>query len=89
MACKAAHWLLSVVVLLALELLKSKILPVLTRVWYRKAQPTFLVVVAIVRKHVWRARNHTNSAPEANITHFQGELLEMLVRIVCTQLGWL
>lgn len=72
-----------VVVLVALELLKSKTLTFLTCAWYKESDATFPDVIALVRRRIWRARNHTNSSPKANSTYFQDDLLETLLDIVC------
>ncbi len=73
----------SVVVLVALELLKSKTLTILSCAWYKKTDATFSDVIALVRRHIWHARNYTNSSPEPNSTYFQDDLLETLLDIVC------
>jgi len=73
----------SVVVLVALELLKSETLTILTCAWYKKTDATFSDVIALVRRHIWHARNYTNSSPEPNSTYFQDDLLETLLDIVC------
>ncbi len=79
----ALFGMFSVVVLVALELLKSKTLTISTCAWYKKSAATFSDIIALVRRHIWHARNYTNSSPEADSTYFQDDLLEILLDIVC------
>lgn len=73
----------SVVVLIALELLKSKTLTIQTCAWYQKTDATFSDVIASVRRHIWHFRNYTNSSPEPDSSYFKDDLLETLLDIVC------
>ena len=79
----ALFGMFSVVVLVALELLKSKTLTILTCAWYKKSDATFSDVIALVRRHIWHARNYTISSSEPHLIHFQDDLLETLLDIVC------
>jgi hypothetical protein len=73
----------SAVVLIGLELLKSKTLPVQTCAWYQKTDATFSDVIALVRRHIWHSRNYTNSLPEPESSYLKDDLLETLLDIVC------
>jgi hypothetical protein len=73
----------SVVVLIALELLKSKTLTIQTCAWYQKTDATFSDVIASVRRHIWHFRNYTNSSPEPDSSYLKDDLLETLLDIVC------
>lgn len=73
----------SVVVLIALELLKSKTLTIQTCAWYQKTDATFSDVIASVRRHIWHFRNYTNSSPKPDSSYFKDDLLKTLLDIVC------
>lgn len=82
-ATPALFAMFSVVVLIALELLKTETLTILTCAWYKKSDATFSDIIALVRRHIWHARNYTKSSSERNPTYFQGDLLETLLDVVC------
>lgn len=73
----------SIVVLMALELLKSKPMPVLNCAWYKKSDATFSDVIALVRRHIWYSRNYNNSSNAPDSTYFQGNLFKTLLYLVC------
>src|SRR5215475_666273 len=59
--------LFSLVTVLALKLSQDGQIPVPETAWYHKEEPTFSDCLALVRRHLWRARYLVNSAPEAEI----------------------
>ena len=79
----ALFGMFSIVVLIALELLKSKTMTILTCAWYKKSDATFSDVIALVRRHIWYSRNYNKSLNVPDSTYFQGNLLETLLDLVC------
>ena len=73
----------TIVVLIALELIKNKTLTILTCAWYKKSDATFSDVIAFVRRHIWQSRNYKNSPPEPDSTYFHDDLIEILMDLVC------
>jgi len=72
--------LFSVVTVMALKLSQSVPIPVPVTAWYRKAEPTFADCLAVVRRHLWRARYVVNYMPEAELMQFPGEALDLLLQ---------
>jgi hypothetical protein len=70
--------LFSLVSLLALRLSQSDPIPVLATAWYHKVEPMFADCLALVRRHLWRARYLVNSTPEAECWQFPQEVLDLL-----------
>ena len=70
--------LFSLVTVLALQLSQGGQIPVPVTAWYHKAEPTFADCLALVRRHLWRARYLVNSAPEAEFVQFPREALRAL-----------
>ena len=79
----ALFGMFSVVSLMALELLKTKSLPILNCAWYKKTDATFSDVIALVRRHIWYTRNYNNSSDESNPSYLHDDLLETLLDMVC------
>ena len=79
----ALFGLFSFIVLMACELLKSKTMTILNCAWYQKSDATFSDVIALVRRHIWLARNYNNSSNEPNSTYLKDDLLETLLDVVC------
>jgi hypothetical protein len=71
--------LFSLVTVLALRLSQGGQIPVPATAWYRKAEPTFADCLALVRRHLWRARYLVNSAPEAEYVQFPRQAFELLL----------
>ena len=71
--------LFSIVTLLALRLSQGGPMPVETTAWYHKTEPTFVDCLALVRRHLWRARYLVNSAPEPEFVQFPREAFELLL----------
>ena len=69
--------LFSIVTLLALRLSQGGPMPVQTTAWYHKTEPTFVDCVALVRRHLWRARYLVNSATEPEFVQFPKEAFEL------------
>jgi hypothetical protein len=72
--------LFSLVTVLALRLSQGGQLPVPVTAWYHKAEPTFADGLALVRRHLWRARYVVNSTSEAENMQFPREALELLIQ---------
>jgi hypothetical protein len=47
--------------------------------WYRKREATFSDGLALVRRHLWRARYLVNSTPQAEFVQFPLEAFEHLL----------
>jgi hypothetical protein len=71
--------LFSLVTVLALRLCQDGQIPVPVTAWYQKGDPTFSDCLALVRRHLWRARYLVNSAPEAEFLRFPQEALDLLI----------
>lgn len=71
--------LFSMVTLLALRLSHGRHIPVQQTAWYHKAEPTFSDCMALVRRHIWRARYLVNSAPEAEFVQLPREAFDLWV----------
>jgi hypothetical protein len=69
--------LFSLVTVLALQLAQDKPIPVPVTAWYHKAEPTFADCLALVRRHLWRARYLVNSAPEPEFVQFAREAFDL------------
>ena len=72
--------LFSLVSVLALQLSQDGRIPVPETAWYHKEDPTFSDCLAVVRRHLWRARYSVNSAPEAEIMQLPREALDLLIQ---------
>jgi hypothetical protein len=72
--------LFSLVTVLALRLSPGGQLPVPVTAWYHKPEPTFADCLALVRRHLWRARYLMNSTSEAENMQFPREALELLIQ---------
>jgi len=72
--------LFSLVSVLALKLSQGGQIPVPATAWYHKEEPTFSDCLALVRRHLWRARYLVNSAPEAEIMQFPREVLDLFIQ---------
>jgi hypothetical protein len=68
------------VTVLALKLSQGGQIPVPVTAWYHKEEPTFSDCLALVRRHLWRARYVVNSAPEAEIMPFPHEALDLFIQ---------
>lgn len=71
--------LFSLVTALALELSHGGEIPVPLTAWYHKTEPTVADCLALVRRHLWRARYLMNSASEADILQFPQEAFDLLI----------
>ena len=71
--------LFSLVTALALQLTQDEPIPVPVTAWYHKAEPTFADCLALVRRHLWRARYLVNSAPESEFVPFPQEAFDLLL----------
>lgn len=71
--------LYSLVTLLALQLSQGGLIPVEATAWYHKPEPTFGDCLALVRRHLWRARYLVNSAAEPEFVQFPREVFERLL----------
>jgi len=71
--------LFSLVTLLALRLSQGGPMPVETTAWYHKPEPTFVDCLALVRRHLWRARYWVNSATEPEFVQVPKEAFERLL----------
>lgn len=71
--------LFSIVTMLALRLSHERGIPVEATAWYHQPEPTFVDCLALVRRHLWRARYVVNSAGEAEFVQFPREAFELLL----------
>ncbi len=73
----------SVIVLMAVELSKSKVIKIMNSAWYHKPDAAFSDIIAFVRRHIWYARNYTKSSDDHDLSYFQNDFLESILDIVC------
>jgi hypothetical protein len=71
--------LFSLVTVLALRLSQGGQIPVPTTAWSHNAEPTCADGLALVRRHLWRARYVVHSAAEPEFVHFPREAFELLL----------
>ena len=71
--------LFSLVTVLALQVSRDEPIPVPGPAWYHKVEPTFVACLALVRRHLWRARYLVNSAPQADFVQFPREAFDLLL----------
>jgi hypothetical protein len=71
--------LISLVTLRALRLSQGGPMSVETTAWYHKTEPTFVDCLALVRRHLWRARYLVHSAAEPEFVQFPREVFELLL----------
>lgn len=75
--------LFSLVVLMAIEILKTTPLTVRSSAWYHKSEATFSDVIALVRRDIWTSRFITNSAKSTILSQFQMNLIYSLMDRLC------
>ena len=73
----------SIVVLMAIEMLKDTTMPIMKCAWYKKSEATFSDVIAFVRRHIWSARYFVNSSKNPDFSYFQDDFLDTLLDQVC------
>jgi DDE superfamily endonuclease len=71
--------LFSLVTVLALPLSHGGEIPVPLTAWYHKTEPTFADGLALVRRHLWRARYVMNPASEVDILQCPREAFDLLI----------
>ena len=71
--------LFSRVTVLTLKLSHGREIPVPMTAWYRKTAPTLADYLALVRRHLWRARYSVNSAPEPEFIQLLWEAFDLLL----------
>jgi hypothetical protein len=69
----------SIVTLLTLRLSQGGPIPAETTAWYQKTEPTVVDCLALVRRHLWRARYLVHSAADSDFVQFPREAFEFLV----------
>jgi hypothetical protein len=74
--------LFSLVTVLALRLSQDGRIPVPVTARYHKATPNFADCLALVRRHLWRARYLENSTVQAEFMQFPREVLNLLIHDV-------
>jgi DDE superfamily endonuclease len=71
--------LFSLVTLLTLRLYPDSKVPILTAAWYEKAEATFSDCLFLVRKHLWRSINYTDSALKADSVYLPAQVWNHLL----------
>ena len=69
----------SLIALLTHRLQADGIVPILTAAWYEKPEATFSDCVALVRKHLWRSFNYTESTPRPDSVYLPAQAWEHLL----------
>ena len=75
--------LFSRVTLMADRLVAGQAMPVRTRAWYRKTQPTFSDALALVRCHFWRTQDFSTSRSQTNIEKPPSPLRARCIELLC------
>lgn len=75
--------LFSIIVLMAIEILKGKAMPALTSAWYSKREATFSDVIALVRKHIWSAKYFVNSSKNEEFTNLNDDFFKSIIETLC------
>jgi DDE superfamily endonuclease len=71
--------LFSLVTVMTLKVSHNGQIPVLVTAWYHKGEPTFADCLALVRRHLWRARYLVHSPPEGECMQFPQAALDLLI----------
>jgi DDE superfamily endonuclease len=71
--------LFSLVTVLALQVSGDGQIPVPVTAWYHKDEPTFSDCLALVRRHLWRARYSVNSTSQGECMQFPQAALDLLI----------
>ena len=79
----ALFGMFSIIILMALELIKDNTMTVLNCAWYKKSEPTFSDVIALVRRHIWYSRKYMNSPRTPELSNFDEVFREILLDVVC------
>jgi DDE superfamily endonuclease len=74
--------LFSLVTVLALQLSGDGQIPVPVTAWYHKGAATFSDCLALVRRHLWRARYSVNSTPQVEFMQLPQAALDLLIHSV-------
>jgi hypothetical protein len=74
--------LFSLVTVLALHLSGDGQIPVPVTAWYHKGAATFSDCLALVRRHLWRARYSVNSTPQVEFMQLPQAALDLLIHSV-------
>ncbi|MBF0477355.1 MAG: transposase, partial [Deltaproteobacteria bacterium] len=73
----------SLVVVMALKIMKDATMPILTAAWYQKTEATFSDVIALVRRHIWCSRYLVNSSRRHDSSQLRDEFLQSILDQVC------
>jgi hypothetical protein len=79
----ALFGLFSAVVLMALEIIKTTPLPILSFPWYKKSEATFSDVIALVRNHIWKFRYSVNSPENPDLSNSNEDLIKIILHQLC------
>jgi len=79
----ALFGLFSLVVLMALEIIKTVPVPIRSRAWYQKKEATFSDILAMVRKNLWISRLFTSSGENTTLSPFLPKLINSLLDQLC------
>ncbi len=79
----ALFGLFSLIVLMALDILKGDVLPVLNCAWYKKSDASFSDVIALVRRHIWSSRYLANSSQNHDFTNSNEDLFKIMLEQLC------
>ncbi len=73
----------SIVVQMAIEMLKDTTMPIMKSAWYNKSEAAFSDVIAFVRRRIWSARYFVNSSEHPDFSYSQDDFLDTLPDQVC------
>jgi len=71
--------LFSLVTLWTLRLHPDGNVPIRMAAWYEKTEATFSDCLFLVRKHLWRSINYSDSTPEADAVYFPAQVWNHLL----------
>jgi hypothetical protein len=73
----------SLIVLMALEIVKDGTVPILRCAWYKKSEATFSDVIALVRRHIWSFQYLVNSSQSHTFSQFDLRFFKAMLDQIC------
>jgi len=74
--------LFSIITLISHHMLKGEAPLAHQTAWYKKSEPTFSDLIALVRKEIWHRRYYETSAQNPEMVQFPKEMIEPLINLL-------
>jgi hypothetical protein len=74
--------LFSIITLISYHLLKGETPSIHQTAWYKKPEPTFSDLIALVRKEIWYRRYYETSAQNPEMVQFPKEMIDPLINLL-------